>query len=79
MSKRTAQIDLTKFTWLEMALVIRMLWTEMKRRNPIGINCYEGAMGGAYFAIDEIAKAEKGNPTCEAGPGIDKPKRKRMK
>lgn len=63
MSKRTAQIDLTKFTWLEMALVIRMLWTEMKRRNPIGINCYEGAMGGAYFAIDEIAKAEKGNPT----------------
>ena len=44
----------------------------MKRRNPIGINCYEGAMGGAYFAIDEIAKAEKHHNTCEAGPGIDK-------
>jgi len=48
----------------------------MKRRNPIGINCYEGSMAGAYFAVEEIAKAEKINPSAEAGPGIDKKKRK---
>ena len=63
-------------TWFERACCIRALWTEMKRRNPIGINCYEGSMAGAYFAVEEIAKAEKINPSAEAGPGIDKKKRK---
>jgi hypothetical protein len=78
MSKALAeQLDFSQFTWRELGLVVRALWTEMKRRNPIGINCYEGALANAFFAVDEITKAEKSNPTCEAGPGIDKPKRKK--
>lgn len=69
------QLDFTQFTWEELGLVIRAVWTEMKRRNPIGINMYEGAMLQSFSAIDEIGKAEKDNPTCEAGPGIDKKKK----
>jgi hypothetical protein len=71
------RLDYTTLTWGEMAEIIVSIWREMKRRNPIGINCYQSPMFNAVAAIDEIAKAEKYNPTCEAGPGIDKPKGKR--
>jgi len=38
MSKALAeQLDFSQFTWRELGLVVRALWTEMKRRNPIGI------------------------------------------
>lgn len=63
--------DYTKLTWGEMAEVVRAVWREMKRRNPIGINMYEGSMFRAFSAVSEIARAEKSNPTCEAGPGVD--------
>ena len=66
------KFDCTKMTWCEMRDIIRILWTEMKRRNPIGINCYQNGMAGAYNALDEIAKAERHHRTSEAGPGIDK-------
>lgn len=56
-------------TWTDLSDCVRVLWTEMKRRNPIGINCYEGSLAAAYFAIKEIADAEKHNPTSEHGPG----------
>jgi hypothetical protein len=58
-------MDYTKLTWNELALVILNVWVEMKRRNPIGINMYGGALSGAYNAVKEIAEAELDNPTSE--------------
>lgn len=65
------QLDYTQLAWEEMVAVIRALQIEMKRRNPIGINMYMGPMYAAHAALDEIARAEKDHPTCEAGPGVD--------
>ena len=65
-------MDLTKLTWNELASLILDVWFAMKRRNPIGINMYGGALHGAYAAVKEIADAEDDNPTAEAGPGVDK-------
>ena len=67
--------DYKKMTFAELAGVIETVWLEVKRRNPIGVNFYIGGFAQAIHDLSEIDLAEKDNPTCEAGPGIDKPKR----
>jgi len=47
----------------------------VKRRNPIFVNSYETPFAVAVMNLRQIGKAEKDNPTCESGPGIDKPKK----
>ena len=54
-NNRECVVDLTKLTWNELASLILDVWFEMKRRNPIGINMYGGALHGAYAAVKEIA------------------------
>lgn len=67
----TISDDLTKMTFEQMAHRIQAIWLEMKRRNPIGINFYEGPFYEAQARLMEIHRAEQINPTCEAGPGVD--------
>lgn len=64
-------LDCTQMTFEQMSDIVRSLWLEVKRRNPIGVNFYKGQFAVAIAALDEIGEAEKENPTCEAGPGID--------
>jgi hypothetical protein len=66
-----AQPDLQKMTFAQMAVLVQSIWVEMKRRNPIGINFYEGPFHLAIIHLVEIGLGEEHNPTCEAGPGID--------
>ena len=67
--------DLKKMTFAQLAEVVESVWLEVKRRNPIGVNFYYFPFSSASKNLREIGKAEKDNPTCEAGPGIDKPKK----
>jgi hypothetical protein len=69
----TNRLDYTKLTWGELAEVIRSVWHEMKRRNPIGINCYGAPFQTAFAYLVEIEEAEKENPTAEVGPGAFNP------
>ena len=57
----TNRLDYTKLTWGELAEVIRSVWHEMKRRNPIGINCYGAPFQTAFAYLVEIEEAEKEN------------------
>ena len=59
------KLDYTKLTWHELADVILDVWNEMKRRNPIGINCYYGDLLRAHAAVKEIAEAEAVHPTSD--------------
>jgi hypothetical protein len=68
---KAPNVDYKKLTFLQMANMIRAIWEEMKRRNPIGINFYGSPFAGAVSALEEIHHAEKDHHTCEAGPGID--------
>jgi len=63
-----ASFNLEKLTWEQMAAIVHMFWREAKRRNPIGINMYEAAFSRLAAELEEIAGAERANPTCEAGP-----------
>lgn len=63
--------NLTKMSFLEMADLINLIWLEMKRRNPIGINFYEPDMLRSVEAVKEIHYAELDNPTCEEGPSAN--------
>jgi hypothetical protein len=58
-----------------LANVVMSVWMEMKRRNTIGINMEERAFHDAVLSLYVIHQAEQTNPTAEAGPGIDKPKK----
>ena len=69
--------DLKKMTFAELAEVVVSVWAEVKRRNPIFVNSYETPFAVAVMNLREIGEAEKDNPTCEAGPGIDKPKKRK--
>ena len=62
--------DFKKLTFNQLALVVESVWAEVKRRNPIGVNMYGGGFAQAAFDLREIEEAEKDNPTCEAGPGV---------
>ncbi len=53
-------------TFDEMADDIAAMWSELKRRNPIGVNLYKGAFATAETHLKEISEAEKANPTCTA-------------
>ena len=68
--------DLKNMTFSELAEVVESVWLEVKRRNPIGVNAYMSPFYVCRSLLRKIGLAEKGNPTCEAGPGIDKKKRK---
>jgi hypothetical protein len=69
--------DYTALTWEELADAVRAIWTEAKRRNPIGINLYSTPFAAASANLKEIAKAEAVHPTSECGPGIDNAPKKR--
>jgi hypothetical protein len=64
-------LDCTEMTWEQLADVIRTVWWELKRRNPIGVNLYAPAFSGVINVLDEVEKAEREDPTCEAGPGSE--------
>jgi len=66
---------LKKMTLAELAEVVMSVWVDVKRRNPIFVNSYETPFAVAVMNLRQIGKAEKDNPTCESGPGIDKPKK----
>lgn len=68
--------DYTALTFDEMADDVAAMLSELKRRNPIGVNAYLGGFDQLYRDLREISEAEKDNPTCEAGP---KQKRRRKK
>lgn len=60
--------DYTFITLDEMADDAAAMWTELKRRNPIGVNTYQGVFTGLVLDLLAIASAEKDNPTTEDGP-----------
>ena len=62
------KIDCTKLTWQEMSDIVLSVHTEMKRRNPIGINFYAPTVKVAAELLEEIAGGEADNFTSEAGP-----------
>ena len=62
--------------YAEMAATVRLLWAEVKRRNPIGVNVYTGLLHAA-FDLDEISAAEAQHFTSEHGPKEPKVKRVR--
>jgi hypothetical protein len=60
--------DLKQMTFTQLAEVVESVWLEVKRRNPIFVNAYHAPFLAASKNLREIGKAEKDNPTCEAGP-----------
>jgi hypothetical protein len=63
-------------TYAEMAETVRLLWAEVKRRNPLGVNSYIG-LRHAAADLREISEAEAGLFTSECGPKEPKVKRAR--
>ena len=61
-------MNFTKMTWAQMAETVDAIHTEMKRRNPIGINLYAPTVKTAANLLREVAGAEAGNFTSECGP-----------
>ena len=61
-------MNFKKMTWAQMAETVDAIHTEMKRRNPIGINLYAPMVKHAAFLLREIAGGEAGNFTSECGP-----------
>lgn len=62
------KIDYTKLTWKQMSNIVLSVHKEMKRRNPIGINCYANYVEVAAAALLEISGGEADNFTSECGP-----------
>ena len=46
-------------TWAQMAETVDAIHTEMKRRNPIGINLYAPTVKAAVFLLREIAGGDR--------------------
>lgn len=74
---RYPKIDYTKITWKDMSDIVLSVHTEMKRRNPIGINFYDGYVKAAAEALKEISGGEQDNFTSEAGPKEPKVRKKK--
>jgi hypothetical protein len=55
-----------------MAQIVRAIWHETKRRNPLGVNIYNGAFFACFTALAEIAEAEATHPTAEHAPFLAK-------
>ncbi len=68
-------LDCSQLTYAQMADIIRAIWLEVKRRNPIGVNAYARSMMSALESMTEIADAEADNFTSEHGPIEPRPKR----
>ncbi len=66
-------INFSKMTYREMAQVIHGMATEIKHRNPIGVNMYMAPFVDTFNAISEIADGEVHNFTSEHGPKEPKP------
>jgi len=58
----------SKSSYREMAEDVVEIADELKRRNPIGVNCYYGAVVNASLAILEVSEGERWNFTSECGP-----------
>lgn len=71
MVKPTPNPMLAQMTWSELAQLVADIWGEMKRRNPIAINCYQRPFVWAVECLEEISAAEEINPTAEHGPGSE--------
>lgn len=61
-------LDCSQLTWEQMSDLVRAVWLETKRRNPLGVNAYQPMFQTTIDALDEIDEAERNNPTSEAGP-----------
>ena len=61
-------MNFKKMTWAQMAQTVDAIHTEMKRRNPIGINLYAPTVKHATYLLKEIAGGEARNFTSECGP-----------
>jgi hypothetical protein len=61
-------IDYSQLTWKQMSNIVLAIHKEMKRRNPIGINCYAGYVETAAAALLEISGGEADNFSSESGP-----------
>jgi hypothetical protein len=66
MSKLNARLD--RFTYWEMAALVRSIRREVKKRNPIFVNAYIPLLDGAVAALEEISAGEMKNFTSESGP-----------
>lgn len=69
------KFDCTKLTWREMSKIVLSVHTEMKRRNPIGVNCYAPTVRQAAELLHEISEGEAYNFSSCCGP--KEPKRKK--
>jgi hypothetical protein len=67
----SARYDCTRMSFDQMSDLVRSVWLELKRRNPIGVNMYAGAFAEVIRILNGVGEAEEVNATCEAGPGID--------
>lgn len=54
-----------RLTYLQMAKLVFEIFTELKHRNPIGVNFYTDGLLRAKDDLKEIAGAERTNPTSE--------------
>lgn len=64
----------SRTTYAKMARDIALIAEELKRRNPIGVNMYHGAVVNASLAMLEVSEGEKWNFTSECGPvEVDSP------
>lgn len=52
----------------QMADIVKAIYKELKRRNPIGVNAYTEGLAQAHADLAEISGAEVGNFTSECGP-----------
>jgi hypothetical protein len=68
--------QLETMTYAEMHELVRLLWAEVKRRNPIGVNVYTGLLHAA-FDLKEISAAEALHFTSEHGPREPKQRKRR--
>lgn len=60
-----------------MSKLVLAVYSEMKRRNPIGVNCYAPTVKAASLLLREIAEGESGNFSSECGPKEPKVRKKK--
>lgn len=58
----------SRTSYSKMAAEIEKIGNELKRRNPIGVNLYHGAVVNACLALLEVSEGEKWHFTSECGP-----------
>ena len=61
-------LDCSELTYQAMADIVRSIRIEVKKRNPIFVNAYIGAISVCIDALDEISSGEEENPTSEIWP-----------